>query len=488
MTDRSPIGRREALRAAGAATLALAGCSRPPASTEPTPSATSDTVRPTTTGDFGGHALDLWLTDSVVDGRARRHAEGFLSGFETATGHEVDLTVVPVDEVGDRLDDARADGSPPQLVETTARPSLLATDAVPIGDLLESSSLADAVADRLLEAHRIRGRQAAGGADEVRSLPLGVRPTLTAWRTDWLDAAGLEPGTVNHVAGSHHATESMPTIWDRLADTRYGRDSGAAPDMTAMRPAAGWLLAGYVAAFGGSRGGLVSPDGTEPAIGSREAQAAIRWQFERIDGGQFLRFSTQAGIEDAVRLHHGGAVGINHVTDSRRLWLTYRRDQPEALDVGRYTWGLPYNAGQRAVAARLPSVAFISGAWTGREQKEAAAALVERFVTEPAVAAGTARTMGVVPAVPETIETDPFFGRTEHHETFWRGACLRTLREFLPVGTPAVPGSETIASDVPDLLYRRIDRARGIRGLETVVNEEATRAARRTRALLDDRN
>ena len=411
------------------------------------------------TGSGGsGQTLNIWLSYYTEGQSKKDYTDSLLSEFESDTGHTVNVTGVPYTDIVTRFRSARAAGDVPQMVEVMTRPGVLAGGAGRVvNDLYESSSMSDSVSDLVIDGHRVWGAQSTGEEGNLVSLPLGFRPFVSCWRTDHLETAGIDPASVDHRSGPLDASEGgqMDEVWDTLAAEQPSDTDTYFPDSTGMKQSDEEYMSGYIAMHGGSKSGVVTVDGSSQAIDTDAGRAAVEWQFRNIDAGYLHENSINFGDEESTTAHWGGEITINHLQDSTDLWADYQDEQPDAFNNGRYTWGLPYESGTQSWLAWLPSLGFISDAWEGQAQLDAAMELLEYWVVDDQNALGNARELGFVPVDPSAIQSVDYFGSTPQAENFWRGACRKTLEEYVPASIPAVQGANAITYQIPRQMHQR---------------------------------
>ncbi|WP_458189016.1 ABC transporter substrate-binding protein [Haladaptatus sp. NG-WS-4] len=465
-TDNSTIDRRNFLKAAGAGATAtgLTGY----------------------VGLQGNPTLNVWLSYYTEGKTKKQYTDELVKQYQNETGTTINVTGVPYTDVVTKFRSARAAGNVPHLVEVMTRPGILAGGAgLVVNDLWESSSLADKTSDKIMNGHRVWGAQSTGKKGNLVTFPLGFRPYFTAWRTDWLNQAGIDPTEVNHEAGSLHWYDDMPGIYDKLKQTQLANNQGAAPDTTGMKQSDEEYLSLYIPQHGGSMSGVVNLKGTKATIDSKEARRAIKMQFDYIDQGYFHQNSINHGDEESTTLHWSGKIAGNHIQDSTDLWGDYLEEQGQAMRNGQYTWGLPMNAGTKAALAWLPSLGFISDAFNNQQEKDAAVKFIEWWVGDSDRAVQNSKNLGFVPVSPAQIKNENFFGQSEMHTEFWRGACLKTLNQFDPAVIPAVPGANAITYEIPRGMHQRIaQQLQQGTGLDQAVNQATSQAATEINRLL----
>ncbi len=458
-TDSSTVQRRDFLKAAGAGAVA--------------------TGLPGYVGFQGNVTLEVWLSYYTEGETKKQYTDELIKQYQNETGTQINVTGVPYTDVVTKFRSARAAGNVPHLVEVMTRPGILAGGAgMVVNDLWQSSTLADKTSDKIMQGHRVWGSQSTGEEGNLVTFPLGFRPYLTAWRTDWLEQAGIDPSEVNHEAGSLHWDDDMPGIYDKLKQTELGQQQGAFPDTTGMKQSDEEYMSLYIPQHGGSKSGVVNITGDEATIDSDAAKQAIKMQFDYIDQGYFHENSINHGDEESTTLHWSGQIAVNHIQDSTDLWGDYLEEQPQAMKNGAYTWGLPMNAGTKSALAWLPSLGFIADGFDNQQQQDAAVNFIEWWVGDSDRAVQNAKNLGFVPVSPDQIQKEDFFGQSEMHTEFWRGAAMKTLNQFEPAVIPAVPGANAITYDIPRSMHQRISQMLGRgTGLDEAVNQATAQAA-----------
>ncbi|NEU58669.1 ABC transporter substrate-binding protein [Halorussus sp. MSC15.2] len=459
-TDSSTVDRRDFLKATGAGAVA--------------------TGLPGYVGFQGNVTLEVWLSYYTEGETKKKYTDQLVKKYQNQTGTQINVTGVPYTDVVTKFRSARAAGNVPHLVEVMTRPGILAGGAgMVVNDLWESSSLADKTSDKIMAGHRVWGSQSTGEQGNLVTFPLGFRPYLSAWRTDWLEQAGIDPSEVNHKAGSLHWYDDMPGIYDKLKQTDLGQQQGAFPDTTGMKQSDEEYMSLYIPQHGGSKSGVVNLKGTKATIDSEPARRAIKMQFDYIDQGYFHENSINHGDEESTTLHWSGQTAVNHIQDSTDLWGDYLEEQPQAMKNGAYTWGLPMNAGTKSALAWLPALGFIADGFSNQQEKDEAVKFIEWWVGDSDRAVKNAKNLGFVPVAPQQIQNEDFFAKTEMHKEFWRGAAMKTLKQFEPSVIPAVPGANAITYDIPRSMHQRISQMLGRgTGLDEAVNQATSQAAK----------
>ncbi|WP_435181054.1 ABC transporter substrate-binding protein [Halorussus sp. AFM4] len=459
------VNRRRFLKAAGAGAAAtgLAGCSGggggggADTTTESTGGGETQSDSGTTVGNTDKPTLEVWLSYYTEGKTKKQYTDKLVKQFESETGITINITGVPYTDVTTKFRSARAAGNVPHLVEVMTRPGILAGGAgMVVNDLWESSTLADKTSDKIMAGHKVWGSQSTGKKGNLVTFPLGFRPYFSAWRTDWLEQAGIDPAEVNYKAGSLHWYDDIPGIYDKLKQTKLGQKKGYFPDTTGMKSSDEEYMSLYIPQHGGSMSGVVNKTGDKATIDTKEARKAIKMQKDYVENGYFHANSINTGDEESTTRHWAGKQAVNHLQDSTDLWGDYLEEQPKAMKNGTYTWGLPMNAGTKAALAWLPSLGFIGDGFSNQAEQDAAVKFLEWWIGDSNRAVQNAKNLGFVPVAPDQIQKEDFFAKTEMHKEFWRGAAMKTLKNFKPAVIPAVPGASAITYDIPRKMHQRI--------------------------------
>ncbi|MFB6108580.1 MAG: extracellular solute-binding protein [Haloplanus sp.] len=411
-----------------------------------------------TSGSTDNVTLEIWLSYYTEGETKKKYTDKLVKQAENDLGMTINITGVPYTDVEKKFQSARAAGNTPDMVEVMTRPGILAGGAgLVVNDLWESSSLADKTSEKIMSGHEVWGAQSTGEKGNLVSMPLGFRPYLTCWRTDWLDQAGIDKTEVNHEAGSLHWKDDMPGIYQKLQQTDLGKQKNHWPDTTGMKQSDEEYMSLYIPQYGGSLSGVVDVTGSKATINSQAGLDAIGMQVDYIDKGYFSSRSINSGDEESTTMHWAGQIACNHIQDSTDLWGDYHEEQPQKTKNGLYTWGVPMNGGTKAALAWLPSLGFIKSSLGGNQAKQdAAMKFIEYWVGDPENSVNNAKNLGFVPVVPEDIQNKDYFGQTDIYKEFWRGAAAKTLNEFKPSVIPAVPGASAITYEIPRKMHQRI--------------------------------
>lgn len=447
------VNRRSFLTSAGIGTVAvmsaLSGCSRG--------SRQSSSNQGTQTGQSGKPTLNIWLSYITEGNSKKEYTKNVFDEFQKQTGITINMKGVAYTDIVKKFRAARASGNAPHLVEVMTRPSILAGDVgLVINDLWESSELADKTTETVMKGHKVWGSQSTGKKGNLVTAPLGFRPYLSCWRTDWLKQAGIPKEKVNYKAGSLHWEKDVKPIFDALKQTKLGQKKEHYPSSTGMKQSDEEYMSMYIPQFGGSLSGVVNLTGDEATIDTKEARNAVSFQKKWIEQGYFDRNSINNGDEESTTLHWSGKNALNHIQDTTDLWADYMDEQPKATESGAYTWGLPMHQKKKAALAWLPSLGFIAESFSGQTEKDAAMRLLEWWIGDKNRAVENAKKLGFVPVFPDAIQTESYFGKTKIHEEFWRGACLKTLKNMESAVIPAVKGGQKVTYEIPRRMHVRI--------------------------------
>ena len=461
--DGRPTDRRRFLKTAGAGaalvTTGLAGCTGGGGGGDGGggDGGTQNSNGGAQTGNTDKPTLDVWLSYYTEGKTKRQYTDELVKKYQDETGVQINIKGVPYTDIVKKLRAARASGEVPHMVEVMTRPGVLAGGAgLVVNDLWESSSLADKTSDTIMNGHQVWGSQSTGKEGNLVTMPLGFRPYFTAWRTDWLESAGIDKAEVNYKAGSLNWYDDIPGIYDKLKNSEMGQKKGYHPDSTGMKKSDEEYMSLYIPQHGGSMSGVVNLKGDKATLDTKEARKAVKMQFDYIDKGYFHPNSINHGDEESTTMHWSGKLAVNHLQDSTDLWGDYRDEQPDAMKNGDYTWGLPRNAGTKAALAWLPSLGFMKEGFSNQKEKDAAVKFIEWWIGDSDRAVNNAKNLGFVPVNPDAIQKEDFFAKTKVHEEFWRGACMKTLKEIKPAVIPAVKGANAITYDIPRGMHQRI--------------------------------
>lgn len=423
-----------------------------------------------TTGDTSKVTLNIWFSFMTEGETKRKWAKTLVQKFQKETGIGINLQGVPYTKIVNKARAAQSAGKMPHMIEAMTNPGVLATGPLVVNDLFESTHLSEIVSDKVLAAHKTWGAQATGEKGNLVSMPIGFRPYLTTWRTDWLKQAGIDQSKVNHEAGSLNWKKDVLPIYKKLEQTDIGQKPKHYPDMTGMKQSDQEYKSLYIPQFGGSMSGVVNKKGTKATIDDKEAIEAIKFYWGQVEKKNFHPNSINSGDEESTTLHWAGKIADNHIQDSTDLWASYRNEHLKQVKNGLYTWGLPYHQEQKAAFAFTPGMGFFEDAFKSQAEKDAAAKFVDWWVADPQRAVKNAKNLGFVPVVPKYIENKKFFGKTQQHKEFWRGACKKTLENIKASTICALPGAHSITYAIPRTMDTRISQG-------TPIKEAASRAA-----------
>ena len=411
-----------------------------------------------TTGSTGKPTLNMWLGYYTESKTKRQYTDKVVKKFEEKTGTTVNITGVPYADMVTKFRSARAAGDLPDLVEVMTNPGVIAGGgAKNVKNTFESMKLSDVVSQKVMNPHYTWGKQSEGKDGALVTVPLGVRPYLVAWRKDWLEQAGIPPEKVNYKAGQlHYYDDLAKNIYPKLQQTKLGQKKGHFPDATGMKQSDEEYMSSYIPQFGGSKTGMVTEDGKKAAIDSKEARKAVSMQKEFIEKKYFDTNSISMGDEEATTKHWAGKIAANHIQDSADLWADYLDNKPDMMKNNRFAWGLPYTGGADAGLTWLQAIAFVQGQFKDQKKLDAAAKFVDFFAADRQRAVKNAQNLGFVPVFPDAIKKEDWFGKTQLHKNYWRGAALKTLEEVTPGIIPAVPSNHAITYETPRKMHQRI--------------------------------
>lgn len=432
-----------------------------------------------TAGDTGKPTLNIWFSFMTEGETKRKWAETLVQNFQKETGIGINLTGVPYTEIVNKARAAQSAGNVPHMIEAMTNPGVLAAGPMVINDIWESTQLADLASEKVLAAHKTWGAQTTGETGNLVSMPIGFRPYLSTWRMDWLKQAGIDRTEVNHEAGSLNWQEDVVPIWKKLGQTEIGQKPNHYPDMTGMKQSDQEYKSLYIPQFGGSMSGVVNKKGTKATIDDKEAIEAIKFYWKHVRNGNFHPNSINSGDEESSTQHWAGQIADNHIQDSTDLWASYRTEHMKQVKNGLYTWGLPYHQEKKAAFAFTPGMGFFKAAFKNQAEKDAAAKFVDWWVADPERSVKNAKNLGFVPVAPRYIDEKKFFGKTEQHKAFWRGACKKTLKNIKSAVICALPGAHSITYAIPRRMDTRISQG-------TPIEEAASQAASEIEKVLQE--
>ena len=428
------VDRRDVLRTAGAATLAsLAGYTSRTQQTE----------------------LEMWLGYITESASQRKYTMDLVKRAEEEFDLTINVTGVAYSNFSKEFQAASAAGDLPHLVDLQTNPEILSGVGRPIESLFKGSNTDSKVSDKILEPMKVWGQQLIGER-KIMGWPLGIRPHFPIWRADWLEQAEISPDEVDYTSGSKHYRKDLSNIYEQLKQTELGNKKGYYPSATGMKHSDAEYAEMYIPQFGGSLTGVVSEDGTEATVNSKAARDAIQMQVDFIEKGYFHNNAVNQGDEEVTSLQFAGKVAENQLQDIADLWSSYREQQPQAMKNGRYVFSVPHNGGTKATLSWYVSIGFIDDAFNNQRELDTAAKFVDWWATQEQNVLGNAQKLGIIPANPEVIRNNDWFGKTDLHESIWRGAGLKTFNEFEQATVPAVPGGSAITYDIPAQMYQRI--------------------------------
>lgn len=398
--------------------------------------------------------LDIWLGVYTESAEKKKYLDGLVQRFEDETGITVNIHGAPYSDITTKLQAAAAGGSLPHMAEISANTGSLRF-AQQINDLFKDSRTYEKAPDSLLEVHKTWGSQITGETDTLLTWPLGLRPHVPTWRTDWLESAGIDPSEVEPGAGSLHWYDDLKPMYDRMKQSSTGQKENHYPSHTSMKQSDEEFFVIYLAQFGAGLGGVVNETATASVLDTKEAYEAIRHQVRFIEDGYFHPNSVNWGDEESTTAQWSGDVGEIHNQDTADLWSGYLAEKPKMMKNGGFTWGLPFEQKHTATLVKTPSVALMDGAFDSQAERDAAIQFLDFWAANKQNALKNANNLGFAPASPDIIRNTEFFGKTEMHTKFWRDAVAGALEESKYANISAVPSS-AINYEIPRKMHQRI--------------------------------
>lgn len=452
------LERRQFLKVAGTgaamATGALAGCA---GSKNNEGQGTTEGGTTTTVGSSQQQFTIRMFSGMITESKTnKQYLEGIVKDFESKNPNvTVELVPVAWENFPSKFQSALAAGNPPHLAEVQSQPQVMGGgSARDISDVFEGSKTAERVGESVMELNKDWSAQA-GFPNGLTQWPIGIRPHVPIWRMDWLEQAGISREDVDYRAGSL-SWDKVRGMYQKLKNTSLGKKKGHYPSATGMSGFDAEFLTMYIHQFGGSRFGVISEDGKSAAINTSEAKSAIQMQVDGLKKGYFHQNALQVGDEQSTTYHWSGQIADNHIQDSADAWASYLNEKEQMMKNLRFAWGLPYNSGTASAFTWASSVAFIDGPWKNQQHLQAAADFLDSYAGNPDRMLQNAKTLGFVPIDPTVIKNDDWFGQSEMHKQFWRGAMVKTLEEAELSTVAAVPGAAAAQLEIPGQMYKRI--------------------------------
>ena len=410
---------------------------------------TTDTA---SSADYNGVELEMWHCGMTESKSARKFLNNKAKKFENQTGATINLTGVPYDGLVTKWQSGAAAGNLPDLVEIKQAPHLLASNqARPINDVWEGSQSAQVIADGILDFHYFWGRQATGKENNLMSWPVGLELQVPVYRRKFLKQAGYSPSDYDHTAGAKKYSGKVSTIYRNLKKTSWGQKEGHYPSVTGMKPSDTEFIIHYAPKFGAPLTGIVDETGQNAMHDTKEFKQAVSHQVEFIEKGFYHPNALNQGDEEGAALQWSGKSAVNHMVDSQ-LWDTYQQEQPKLMKNGGYQFGLPHYEKQKTTMADVNAMMFTKQI-SSQKAAQAAADFMDSWATD---SLGLVKNHGAVPLDPTALTENDWFGQTDLHRRFWRGAIRKTLEEYTFTSIPAVQGSGAILHEVTAQMYQRI--------------------------------
>lgn len=412
--------------------------------------ATTGTPTPGTT------EFTVWFSFITEQGDpARQLAQDWKTAYEKEANASITIKGVPYAQLTKQFRSAQAGGNVPHAVEVLTNPVVMtAGSGMRTNPYFEGSHTQEVIADSILDLNKLWGTQASGEEGTLMTWPLSFLPYIPVWRMDWLKQAGYSRSDVNHEAGSLHWTEDVEPIFKDLMNTELGQQNGHFPSATGMKQSDMEYQAFYSQQFGGSITGTVNRKGNKATINSAAALEAYKMQKRFIENGMFDNNSINMGDEEATTKHWNGQIAENHIQDMGDVWSVYQQEQTEAWNNRQFAFGQAFSANTQSTLTWLESMAFMENAFENERQKEVVTGAFDFWVKEFSEEAINA--IGWTPVDPSVIANAEWFGQSEIHKDFWRGAVQKTLKNSELGTIPAVPGADAITYDIPRTMWVKI--------------------------------
>ncbi|MFB6113320.1 MAG: ABC transporter substrate-binding protein [Halodesulfurarchaeum sp.] len=411
-----------------------------------------------TTGTPGGGTVELELwSGAITESQTKRNfLKNVVSKFEAQNQNvRINLRAVPRTQMITKMRSKLAAGNPPHMVQISEFPNIYAGDVgMDIDPYFEGSKTQQKVNKRVIEPFRLWGQQLYG-ENRLGVWPLGLKPYAPVWRGDWLESAGLSR---SDVVQPLEYSGKLGDYYSQLKQSSMGQQSDHFPSMTPMKREDVEALAMYIPQFGGSKVGVITPDGNEAAIDTQAARDAIRMQTDFIDQGYFDNNALNMGDEEGTSKLWAGELGSLHIQDSGDIWTVFREDKPQMMDEQNpgFAFGLPHKGTKKLTFTYLVGVGFAKAAFDNDRQRQVATDFADFWAASEQFAVGNANKMGMVPINPGAIRERDWFGSTQLHKEFWRDCIATTLEEYEFGTQPAIGKADQVAYEIPSKMYQRI--------------------------------
>ncbi|MFB6160248.1 MAG: hypothetical protein ABEJ61_03620 [Haloferacaceae archaeon] len=398
----------------------------------------------------------------------KKYWENAIQRFnEQSNDVEVDLTGVPYENQFKKIRSAIQAGgdTSPHLNEIGSR-----IDTIQAADLLHlkeeglwgQSQVKEKVTDGVLSLSENWGYQATGKEGALATWPLGLRPYMSVFRKNWIEAAGwsVEEMESNGAPGWYDGGESYSMFNELYPDmNKTDLASGdASPDTTGMKEGDEEIFSHYAGQWGLTLMGTLNNKGTRSIMDTEKARDIIRFQQEGIEKGYFHPNSINHGDEEATTLLWSNKLGYIHVQDVSDLWSSFRGQLGADSYEQNWGWDLPPmgpgSDGQKSTYSVTPVFAPFKASYKNQAQKDASVEFTDWFAASDTEPLTRTKNIGWVPIDP-AIMTGDWFTQDDLHTRFW--SKMKTIVEEYSVSAqPAVQGASKIGFEIPRSMHQRI--------------------------------
>lgn len=469
---RGGLARRQFLKSGGAAlaVAGIAGCSDQSggggeSNEDGSGSEDGDSDGGSTGTTTGAGTIRFW-NGNAAEGETRRGVwEDLVSRFnDQHSDITVEMQVVPNDQKPKKLRSAAAAGSDnlPHIIDVASRFEVFdAAETMEMTELWESSNAADMVGDTVIDLNRQLGRIATG-EDALVTWPQGLQANISIWRADWLEAAGYAREDVWAGDGENEGHTSLDIYDDlepilrEMKESDLGQKEGHYPSASHMKMSDEEYLAQPMGIFGASRFSVLNRDATNTIIETQPARDAISWQTGWVDEGLFHPSTITWGDEETTAAQWSGNIAYQDGQDATDGWNGYLAEQPDKMKNLDYVWGVPPSYKEKRVLSEARSFVAYQAPFNNQRQKEAAATFMDWVIANPENIMLLTKQLGFIPIAKETIDQNDWFGQSDLHKQYWRGAVKTMLDEYEMCALPPITGSAAINLEIPNKMHQRI--------------------------------
>jgi multiple sugar transport system substrate-binding protein len=319
--------------------------------------------------------------------------ENLVAPFEEDTGIDVDVTVVGWGDQFEQIRNAAVTGDGPDITQAgTTQVSFFAT----LGGFDDLNDRVDDIGGSSAYSDGVWSTTQIAGQDDIWALPWFTEARAIYYRTDVLDAAGVDPET------AFEDWEAFRATLEAIDD--LGEIDGEPIEPFGSPGRQAWDLVHHVLPFVWSAGGAeLNEDGTEATIDSDEAQEGIMFFGDLLEDGLYASSELERDGTEVENQFKAGRLA----TWMGGPWTyasSFRDDDENWTDAARNNIGIaPMPAGPNGDA-----FTFVGGSnlmmFESSDNQDAAWELM-MFLAEPEVQLEYAELLGMYPSVTEAQQT-----------------------------------------------------------------------------------